>query len=218
MSEYLQKVREQLNSAVLSDALDDLGNFEHAMRPDIRPLDEQLKIVGLARTGMYQDVEACAPDHNPYAVEIELIDNIGPDEVLMLGCGASGRIAPWGELLSTCAQVRGAAGCITDGLVRDTLQIKQMQFPVFHGGIAPLDSKGRGEMYVIDAPIDCGGVQIALGDLVCGDADGVVVVPRDMIEPTLALAFEKIAKEGATREDLRAGKSLAETFKKHGVL
>jgi len=218
ITDLLQRAREELYSAVLSDVLDDMGDFHHVMKSGIRPLDEHLKIVGLARTGMYHEVEGCAPEHNPYAVEIDLIDSIQDNEVLILGCGGSDKIAPWGELLSTSAQVRGAAGCITDGMIRDILKIKAMKFPVFHGGIAPLDSKGRGEMFEIDTEIICGGARVAAGDLIYGDADGVVVVPKAMIVDVLEQAFEKVSKENATRDDLRAGKSLAVTFKKYGVL
>jgi regulator of RNase E activity RraA len=218
MMHLLQRARTELYSAVLSDVLDDLGDFHHVMKPHIRPLDESLKIVGFARTGMYQEVEGCAPDHNPYAIEIGLIDSVSQDDVLVLGCGNSDKIAPWGELLSTTAQVRGASGCITDGMVRDILKIKAMDFGVFHGGIAPLDSKGRGEMFEIDTEIMCGGTRVDSGDLIFGDADGVVVIPKAMIVEVLENAFEKVSKENATRDDLRAGKSLAVTFKKYGVL
>lgn len=214
----IQRARSELYSAVLSDVLDDLGDFEHAMLPDIRPLDEATKIVGLARTGLYREVESCAPDHNPYELEIKLIDDIAIDEVLVLACNASKRIAPWGELLSTAAQVNGSAGCITDGFVRDILKIKAMEFPVFHGGIAPLDSKGRGEMFQIDQTITCGGARVAPGDLIYADADGVVIVPRVLIQNVLEKAFEKVRKENSTRDALREGESLAATFEKYGVL
>lgn len=218
MKVLLHRARQELYAAVLSDVLDDLGNFEHTMKASIRPLDENVKIVGFARTGLYHEVEGCAEGHNPYATEIKLIDDVGEDEVLVLGCGDSDRIAPWGELLSTAAQVRGGAGCITDGMVRDILKIKAMDFPVFHGGIAPLDSKGRGEMFQIDETIMCGGASVEPGDLIYGDADGVVIVPKAMIATVLDMAFDKVSKENATRDDLRAGKGLAVTFEKYGVL
>jgi regulator of RNase E activity RraA len=66
------------------------------------------------------------------------------------------RIAPWGELLSTAAAADTASGCVTDGLVRDVRTIRAIGFPVFHGGIGPLDSKGRGKMVERDVPVLCG--------------------------------------------------------------
>jgi regulator of RNase E activity RraA len=138
--------------------------------------------------------------------------------VVVLGCGATGRIAPWGELLTTAARVRGAAGCVTDGLVRDVRAIRRQGFPVFHGGIGPLDSKGRGEVAAIDVPIECAGVVVNPGDLVAGDADGVVVVPQHAVPATLRQALGKVEGEDRTRAELEAGASLAEVYQKYGVL
>ena len=103
----------------------------------------------------------------------------------MFACSNPARIAPWGELLSTAAQVRGAAGALMDGCTRDIKAIRAMNFPVFHGGIAPLDSKGRGRVMALDVPVRCAGVKVATGDLVFGDADGVVVIPRAVEEKVL---------------------------------
>ena len=130
-NELLQTAGEKLYTAVLSDTLDSLGYRNQVMRPDIRPLDDGLVLFGRARTGLFRDVYHVKEGENPYALEIALIDDLKPGEVAVMGCGASGRIAPWGELLSTASAQRGATGCVTDGLVRDVRQIRQMQFPVF---------------------------------------------------------------------------------------
>jgi regulator of RNase E activity RraA len=213
----LAVARRKLFVSVVSDVLDGLGFRSQAMAPTIRPLDESLVVLGRARTGLYRDVYH-VPDGNPYALEIALIDDLRPGEVAVLACGASGRIAPWGELLSTAARARGGAGCVTDGFVRDIRAIRAMKFPVFHGGIGPLDSKGRGEVAAIDVPVECAGVHIEPGDLVFGDADGVVVIPRRIENDTLALAFKKIAGEGRTRAELRRGAKLKDVFARHGIL
>src|ERR671913_594694 len=175
--QFLPLIREKLYVAVLSDVLDELGYRDQALPPHIRPLDETLVMAGFARTGLYRDVYHVRPGENPYELEIALIDDLRPGEVPVLACGASGRIAPWGELLSTASRARGAAGCLTDGLVRDIKAIRRMGFPVFHGGIGPLDSKGRGMVVELDCKVDCGGVLVAPGDWVFGDADGAVGGP-----------------------------------------
>jgi regulator of RNase E activity RraA len=113
---------------------------------------------------------------------------------------------------------RGAQGCVTDGLVRDVKAIRELRFPVFHGGIGPLDSKGRGEVTAIDVPVECGGVTVNPGDLMFGDADGVLVVPQPVVRQALKLALEKVEGEDRTREELRQGALLGEVFKKYGVL
>jgi regulator of RNase E activity RraA len=214
----LDDLRRSLFSAVLSDCLDAAGHRGQAMHARIRPLDDSLVLCGRARTGLYMDVYDAPPGENPYELEIRLIDDLRPGEVPMFACGASGRIAPWGELLSTAARARGAAGAVMDGLTRDVRVIREMQFPVFAGGIGPLDSKGRGKVMAIDVPVEVAGVAVAPGDLVFGDADGVVVVPRAVEDAVVAAALAKVRGENATREALARGEKLADVFRRHGIL
>lgn len=216
--QLIETVRGSLYAAVLSDVLDELGYRHQVLPPWVRPLDDSLVLCGRARTGLYRDVYHVPPGHNPYELEIALIDDLKPGEVPVLGCGRSGRIAPWGELLSTASMARGAQGCVTDGLVRDVRAIRELRFPVFHGGIGPLDSKGRGEVCALDVPIECAGVSVNPGDLVFGDADGVVVVPQPVVTQTVTKALEKVEGEDRTRDELKGGARLADVFKKYGIL
>lgn len=208
---------ETLFSALLSDALDAAGCRTQAMAPHIRPLDDSLRLCGRARTGRYVKDHGVAPE-NPYELEIAIVDDLGPNEVAVFSCGAASDIAPWGGLLSTAARARGAAGCVTDGLVRDIQTIRDLRMPVFHGGIAPLDSKGRGHVEAIDVPIVCGGVKVSPGDLVFGDADGIVVVPQEIEDAVLKIAFDKVNGESHTMRELRQGAYLRDVFAKYGVL
>lgn len=209
----------KLSAALLCDVMDSLDLPNRAMKPFVRPLDEALTLVGRARTGLYMPVYASATGENPYAVEIALVDDLKPGEVAVLACnGPSERIAPWGELLSTASSARGAAGCVTDGLVRDVRQIKNMHFPVFHGGIGPLDTRGRARMMERDVPVECGGVAVRSGDIVFGDADGVVVIPREHEAAVIAKAQEKAQGEDRTRVELRQGRLLAQVYDKYRVL
>ncbi len=214
----LPEIREKLFAALLSDVLDAHGHTNQALPPRIRPLDEASVMVGRARTALFMDVYTVNPDENPYELEIALIDSLRPDEIPVFACGATGRIAPWGELLSTASRVRGAAGALMDGLVRDIKAIRAMGFPVFHGGIGPLDSKGRGKIMALDVPVECAGVTVHPGDLIFGDADGVVVVPRAIEAEILAAAFEKLRGERTTLADLQAGMKLGDVFAKYGIL
>jgi len=103
-----------LSAAVLSDVMDTLGLMNQAMQPFVRPLDENLVLTGRARTGLYMLAYEVREGENPYEVEIALVDDLKPGDVPVLAChGPTQRIAPWGELLSTAARARGAAGCIT---------------------------------------------------------------------------------------------------------
>jgi regulator of RNase E activity RraA len=208
-----------LNAAVLSDVLDSLGLMHQAMQPFLRPLDDQMQLIGRARTGLYMPVYQTRAGENPYEVEIALVDHLLPNDVVVLACsGPTDRIAPWGELLSTASQVRGAAGCVTDGLVRDVKQIRAMNFAVFHGGIGPLDTKGRARMVERDVPVECAGVAVRPGDIVFGDVDGVVVIPREHEAEVVRLALEKVSGENQSRAALRAGESLGDVFRRLGIL
>ena len=213
-----ESIREKLFVSLISDVLDSIGLRNQALPPRIRCLDEDLILLGRARTGLYRDVYHVEPNHNPYELEIKLVDDLQPADVAVLACGASGRIAPWGSLLTTASIARGAAGCLTDGFVRDVRTIRKLGFPVFHGGIGPLDSKGRGEVAAIDVPVEVAGVRVCPGDLVFGDADGVVVIPSHVEADVLARAFERLDGEHKTEEALRSGEKLADVFSRFGVL
>ena len=212
-------LRGTLYSAVLSDVLDGLGHPNQAMRPFVRPLDEAKVMFGRARTGLYANVYGVTEGRNPYEVEIALVDDLHEDDIVVLACdGPTTRIAPWGELLTTASRCRGAGGCVTDGLVRDVRHIRALGFPVFHGGIGPLDTKGRAEMTARDVAVECAGVRVEPGDLVFGDVDGVVVIPQAIAAAVIEQALEKINGENKTREHLEQGMLLAEVYARYGIL
>ena len=214
----LEGLRQKLFTAVLSDCLDAAGYRDQALAARIRPLDDSLVLCGRARTGLYGDVYEAREGENPYELEIQLIDGLQPGEVPVFACGTSGRIAPWGELLSTTAHARGAAGAVMDGLTRDVRAIRALKFPVFAAGIGPLDSKGRGKVVAIDVPVEVAGARVEPGDLVFGDADGVVVIPKAAEAQVIAAALAKVQGENETREALARGEKLADVFRRHGIL
>ena len=218
LAAFVDAIARSLYTAVLSDVLDELGYRRQAFPPSIRPLDDERTLVGFARTGIYREVHHALVDANPYELEIALIDDLRAHDVVVLGCGGSHYIAPWGELLTTASRARGAAGCVTDGYVRDIRAIRKLGFPVYHGGIAPLDSKGRGKIAEIDVPIVCAGVDVMPGDLVVGDADGIVVVPQRVEAVTLDNALKKVDGEDRTREALLRGAALRDVFAEYNVL
>ena len=215
-----QNTLHALNAAVLSDTLDSLGLMQQAMKPFMRPLDDTLQLIGRARTGLYMPVYAApTKGENAYEVEIALVDDLAPGDVVVLACdGPTERIAPWGELLSTACVARGAVGCVTDGLVRDVKQIREMRFAVFCGGIGPLDTKGRARMVERDVPVMCAGVTVRRGDLVFGDVDGVVIIPHEVEQDVVRLALDKVAGENLSREALQRGEKLADVFHRLGIL
>jgi regulator of RNase E activity RraA len=205
-----------LYTGVLSDACDAAGYRDRAPLPDLRPLDEGRVLVGRAKTVVWGAMFHVPG--RPYDREIAAVDSLRPGEVFVMAVGRSTEIVPWGELLSTATLARGGRGAVLDGLVRDSRQIRAMGLPVFCTGRRPYDSCGRGIVVDYDVPIALDGVPISPGDLVFGDADGVVIIPRAAEAEVLERAWAKVNGEDKTREALRAGTSLAEVYRTFGIL
>ena len=215
-TELFDMMEEQLYAAVISDALDAAGFREQALRHTIRPLLPETVVVGRAMPVLCLDVYEI-PDE-PYQQEIAAVDSLKQNDVLVCSTNGSTRICFWGELLSTAARARGARGAVIDGFIRDAHQIMAMRFPIFTTGITPIDSNGRGEVVAYNVPIECGGVTVHPGDIVFGDADGVVVIPQAVETQIIEAALEKVRGENRTRDALREGATLREVYDKYGIL
>ncbi|MDO5549882.1 MAG: RraA family protein [Lachnospiraceae bacterium] len=216
--EKMQWIKENLYVPVVCDILDSLGYRNQAMHQRLRPLDEACcKIAGRARTFRWLETDYVVED-NPYGKEIEAMDSLREGDVAVHSTDSGGTNAPWGELMSTAAMMRGAVGCICDSQIRDCVRIKEMGFPVFYAGIRPLDSKGRGLVVDYDVPVRCGDILVHAGDLIFADFDGVVVIPKQVEDQVLKLAKEKASKENLSRKELLEGRMLAEVYERYGAL
>jgi len=215
--ELFEWMKNKLYTAVVCDALDQLGIDDRAMDGRIRPLHPDFVIAGRARTVLWRDLYE--PDiDDPYGKEIESADSLKPGDVSVHSTDFSLRNAPWGELMSTAAKMRGAHGAIIDSNTRDVKKILELGFPVFTAGIKPLDSLCRGQVVDYDCLIECGGVKVKPGELVFADFDGIVVVPMEVEQEVLEIAGQKVTAENYTRRELFEGKSLREVYDKYGVL
>lgn len=214
--ELFQHVESKLYTAVVCDALDELGYRSRAMRERLRPLFPHDHFVGWARTILCVDV-VHIPE-NPYAMEIEAVDSILPGDVVVVSTSYSGFNAPWGELLSTAARARGARGAVVDGLVRDVRKIEELGFPVFAAGIKPVDSRGRGLVLSYNVPVECGEVLVSPGDLIFADYDGVVAIPAQIVTKVIEMATHRVLRENDSRAELMKGAFLRDVYAKYGVL
>jgi 4-hydroxy-4-methyl-2-oxoglutarate aldolase len=209
-------MEEKLYTAVIADILDDLGYRHQVMSHEIRPIDPSLVFAGRALTVLSTDVYEI-PAY-PYQKELEAIDSLRKGEVLVATTNGSTSSGFWGELLSTAAKARGSRGAVIDGFSRDSRQIQRLGFPVFAKGYCANDSKGRTDVIAYNVPIQCGGVLVHPGDLIFGDYDGVVAVPRLVIGETVRKALEKVDGENKMRKALQKGMGVAEAFRKYGIL
>jgi len=214
----IEKCIKNLYSAVIADTLDSFGYHKQTVNTSIHALESDRILCGFARTGIYMPIYHDDENTNVYEYEIELIDSLLEGEVCVLSCNNNKNIAPWGELLTTRAKYLKAAGCLTDGCIRDSSAIKKMNFPIFSNGTNPVDTKFRGKMIYADIPAEIGGVLIKSGDLIFGDEDGLVSVPSELINSVVEKSFQKVSQENTVRKELNEGKSLKEVFRKHGIL
>jgi len=207
---------EIVSVAVASDCLDSLGVTGQVMKPRIRPLDPSIRTWGVARTVQLTEVDAPPADSQDYyKLELESVDVLSTGDVVVT---STTERSYWGELLATACRARGVRGIVADAYTRDTSRLMEMGFPTFVSGIQAQDSLGRLEVSAYDVPISSGGVTVNPFDIVIADADGVVIIPLQHAEQVIAFAEEKLSTEDDMRIALAEGMSMADAFKKFGVL
>jgi regulator of RNase E activity RraA len=127
-----------------------------------------------------------------------------PNDVLVIAIHGYTTNSVWGELTTLIGRARGLAGVVTDGMVRDSREIIEIGLPVFARGLTP-NSPFKDGPAKINVPVTCGGVIVQPGDILVGDADGIVVVPQEQAEPVLERVSAVHAKEAAIRAEIEAG-------------
>nr|WP_281282524.1 RraA family protein [Paenibacillus piri] len=173
---------QELPTTCISDAMQGLNNMD----PRIKPLKETYRVAGRALT-----VKMPVGDN---LTVFRAIREANPGDVLVIDAKGDEYRAVAGDFVVGMAQTLGLKGMIVDGVIRDIEGIKQLGFPVFSRGTAAAASSkaGVGE---INVPVSCGGTAVHPGDIVVGDADGVVVVPRALEKTVLKHALEKLNKD-----------------------
>ncbi|WP_054312902.1 RraA family protein [Mesorhizobium sp. 1M-11] len=212
-------VRENLFTAVLGDVMDALGLRHQFLPPAIRMQVPGTKIVGRAMPVLEAD---CASDESAnsgaFGLMFEALDSLQPGEIYIC-TGSSPRYALWGGLMSTKAKALGGLGAVVDGFHRDTHEILALGFPVFSNGSYAQDQRVRGRVIDYRCPIEFGnGCRVEPGDLVVGDIDGVVIVPRKHETKVLESALAKVRGEEEVRSMILAGTSTVEIFAKTGIM
>ena len=217
MNRSIEELRAQLYSAVVADALDQLGLRHQSPRVSLLPLTlPKSMLMGRCKTTLWADMAHV--DSRPYELELKAVDESRPDDVLIAAAGGSMRSGIWGELLTTAALNTGCIGAIIDGAIRDISKISAMNFPVFARGSCVYDSLNRQRVIDIDIRVEIDGVCFSPGDLVIADQDGIVVIPRSVEEETLRLALAKVEGENTVRDSIRQGMKATDAFQKYGIL
>ena len=208
-----QQIRERLFTAAVGDVLDAMGLRRQFLPPAIQPLDPGMIVLGRAMPVL----EADCFDDAGFGLMLHALDGLKQNEVY-IATGGTPRYALWGELMSTRAQRLGAAGAVLNGYSRDTKGILALNFPTFSHGRYAQDQSCRGKVVDFRVPIEIESVRIMPGDLVFGDLDGVLIVPREAEEEAIARALEKAGKENAVRNAIVNGMSTVDALAKFGVM
>ncbi|KAK5725404.1 hypothetical protein LTR15_003590 [Elasticomyces elasticus] len=212
---------EDLCTAVVGDVLDHMGYHHQFLPQGIAPLQSQQKIVGRAMTVLQEDrpEPTNKPDDKPFGRLFEALDDLKEGEVyIATGAGTVSHYALFGGLMSTRADHLKAAGAVLDGYVRDASEIEELTgFPIFSRGLYAQDQGARGKCTQWRCPITIGKVKINSGDMVFGDREGVLIIPRDVEEEAVRRAVEKATTENAVEKAIRSGMGACEAFEKFGV-
>ncbi|MDB5804826.1 MAG: ribonuclease regulator RraA [Betaproteobacteria bacterium] len=159
-----------------------------------------------------EDIDQISAFDNPEHPQRKGVESVPPGHVLVVDCRGEKRVASGGQILLTRLQVRGAAGMVSDGPVRDSGEIAAMDFPLYcAGGSAPLNLIHH-HAVDLNVPIGCGGVPVYPGDIVVGDAEGVVIIPSHLADEVARDAAEQENMERFILERVQAGAALPGTY------
>ena len=206
---------EAIYTAALADILDSHGRHAQTLPHSIRPLAPGMRLAGQVFTVHGRPSESASYDAGLRKV-LQMLGEVPAGHVAVYACEHDVS-AHLGELSVTSLQARGVAGCVLDGGCRDVRFILDQGFPVFSRFVTPEDSTWRWELDATQVPITIGRVQIAPGDWIVGDDDGVVVVPQALAEQVLAEAEAKAATESEIRVAVREGLSPLEAYDRYGT-
>lgn len=210
------KTSDRLNSAIVLDALDQCGYVNQSPRLQTPARTVQRTMVGIAKTTLWMDFAHEDPD--TYAKELEAIDSLNPGEVIVCATSNSARSGIWGELLTTAAKTKGANGVYTDGAVRDTRAMIDMDFPVYSQFVSAYDSYNRQKVVAYDTEVEIGGVRVSSGDIIVVDGDGAAIVPKAVADEVLERILVKLGQEDQFREAVKQGMPLTTAYEKYKVL
>lgn len=222
--ELFALMRARLFPAVVGDILDTLGFMHQFLPPAIKPVERSMVVAGRAmpvlETNCYarSEPEGKSPlSQQAFGLLFEALDDLAPNEVYV-ATGSAPEFALWGGLMTTRALHLKAAGAVLDGYSRDTTEVLELGLPVFSLGGYSQDQGPRGKVVDYRVPVEIRGIRVRPGDIVFGDQDGVLIIPREAEKEAIGLALEKADTESSVRKAIKNGMSTVEAFKTFGVM
>jgi len=195
------------STSTLSDAMDRLSIPGQAL--GIAPLDRSFRMVGRAFTARTIPVAAVSGTVGDY------IDDVPEGSVVVLDNGGRLDGTVWGDILTIVAHRMGLAGTVIHGVCRDATRSLELAYPIFSRGVCMRTGRGRVQSDGYQVPVSLGDVRVEPGDMLIGDADGVVAIPQSRLDDVLAAARDITEAEERIREEIEAGSRLDEARKRH---
>ena len=205
MDETLEQLR-KMSTSTLGDTLDQLGIAGHCF--GILPLDPSFRLCGRAFTMRTLPAAAGGGTVGDY------IDDVPPGRVIAIDNAGRLDATVWGDIMTLAAVKLGIAGSVLDGVCRNVSRSLELGYPVFSRGRSMRTGRNRVARDAMNVTVSIGGVRVSEGDLLLGDADGVIVVPRGRESEILELARKVDAREVNIRKALESGMRLEEARKK----
>ncbi len=200
--------------ASVSDAVELVTGKNGTMRHDMK-LFVGKPMVGRAVTSL---VKPAPPEQSTPALatkhSVEMIDNAKPGEVGVIVMDGTLDIAAMGNLMATAASVRGMAGMVLDGAIRDIWDVRRMGLTIYARSATPRTAVGHYATVARNVEVTCGGISVRPGDIIVADEDGVVVVPQEKAEEILKKAQEIDDRERGMFPFIREFKSLSKAIEK----
>ena len=198
----------KLDTTAISDAMDRLGIAGQCL--NIKPLDPRFRLTGRAFTILY------GPAGTPPGTVGDYIEDVPPGGVVVLDNGGRENATVWGDILTWVANRRGVAGTVIDGACRDTHLARELGYSIYSRSYSMRTGKDRIQVEAMGGPVNIGDARVNQGDILRGDADGVVAIPQAHEDAILTNAEQIDAAESEIRRLVNEGNTLTEARKQLG--
>ena len=198
----------KLDTTAISDAMDRLGIAGQCL--NIKPLDPRFRLTGRAFTILY------GPAGTPPGTVGDYIEDVPVGGVVVLDNGGRENATVWGDILTWVANRRGVAGTVIDGACRDTALSRELGYPIYSRSYSMRTGKDRIQVEAMGGPVNIGDARVNQGDILRGDADGVVAIPQAHEDAILTNAEQIDAAEAQIRALVNEGHTLTEARKQLG--
>ena len=204
---------ERLYTGAINDVLREFCLVDQALPPEIHPLRDEMKVCGIAYTIRSSKDPQIAGEMDTRA---RMLDDMPENSMCVWDTGGENEAAHWGEIMTAASRARGCRGAVIDGGLRDTMQVLAQKFPVFYKYRTSNGTLSRCRITDYNVPVKIGKVLVYPGDVVFGDIDGALVVPRAIAFDVLLRAEEIKLGEGEIRNWVDSGMSAVDVVKKGG--